>query len=132
MAITYSWKVTGMNTKSEGDVQDAVIQVYWTKSGVNEDGVEGFCPGESKFIVSDIAIEEFVPFDQLTEEIVLGWVQAHINPAYHEGIDEQIQKMIERKISPVINKGLPWDPSSVPPTIQFSPDPVMDEEEPQL
>lgn len=108
MAITYSWKVDSMNARDEGDLENAVVQVYWTKTGVDEDGVEGSCPGESTFSTANIAAEEFIPFDELTEEIVIGWIQSTINPSYHEGIDEQIQTSIDRNRNPIKNLGLPW------------------------
>lgn len=111
MAITYSWKVTNLYTKNDGDLENAVIQVYWLKIGVNEDGVEGSCPGESKFNIAEIAPEQFVPFDELTEEIVIGWIETTINEAYHAGINEQIQKMIDDKVNPTSNPRLPWDPT---------------------
>ncbi len=114
MSITYSWQVTNMNTKNDGDLENAVIKVYWLKTGVDEDGVEGSCMGESTFNMAEISPEEFVPYEDLTEEIVLGWVQSTINEAYHEGIDEQIQNVINEKKNPVMSPGLPWVPAPTP------------------
>lgn len=120
MAITYSWKVVRMNTKNDGEIENAVIQVYWVKKGVDDNGIEGECAGESKFNINEIVPEQFVPFEELTEEIILGWILSTINPAYHEGIDAQIQKMIDSKADPIFDRGLPWEP---PPPIPAPPAP---------
>ena len=108
MSITYSWQVTNMNTKNAGDLENAVIQIYWLKTGVDKDGIEGYCQGETTFNTANISPEEFVPYEDLTEEIVLGWIQNTINEAYHAGIDEQIQSMIDDKKNPIMSPGLPW------------------------
>lgn len=113
MVTTYSWKINNMKTKNDGDLLNAVINVYWVKTGVNEDGIEGFCPGESNFNIADILPEKFIKFEDLTEEIVIDWIQSTIDPDYHKGINDRIQKMIDDKVSPTLNPSLPWDPTPI-------------------
>ena len=68
MAITYTWKVTSIKTKNEGENKDAVVQTYWTKTGKDENGNEGVFSGATPFKDGNPSDPNFVPFNQLTEE----------------------------------------------------------------
>lgn len=110
MAITYTWKVTSVKTKNEGDNQDAVVQTYWTKTGVDEDGHEGTFSGATPFTSVNVPNGDFIPFSELTEETVLGWIQAVVVGGYEEHVNAQIQKQIDEKHNPVVEAALPWAP----------------------
>lgn len=111
MAITYTWKITGVKTKTENDNQDAVVQTYWTKTGVDEDGHEGTFSGATPFTSLNMpAGSTFIPFAELTEAIVLGWIQAVVVGGYEEHVNAQIQKQIDEKHNPVTEAALPWAP----------------------
>ena len=106
MAIEYTWAVTSVKTKTEGENENAVVQTYWTKTGVDEDGNEGSFSGATPF--SSENTENFVAFAELTEEIVLGWIQAIVVEGYEDHVNGQIQKQINEKISPVTETAMPW------------------------
>ena len=38
MAITYTWEITSLKTKTEGSNTDAVVQTYWKKTGTDDAG----------------------------------------------------------------------------------------------
>jgi len=109
MAITYTWAVTGLKTKTEGDNVNAVVQTYWTKTGT--DGTNtGVFNGATPFTSVDVPAGEFVAFEDLTEETVLGWIQATVTGGYEEHVNGQIQKQIDDKVSPITEAHLPWAP----------------------
>ena len=111
MAITYTWKVTGVKTKTEDGNQDAVVQTYWTKTGRDEDGHEGTFSGATPFTSLNMpAGSTFVPFAELTEATVLGWIQAVVVDGYEEHVNAQIAKQIDEKHNPVTEAALPWAP----------------------
>jgi hypothetical protein len=113
MTITYTWKVTGVKVKDEGDRQNAVVQTYWTKTGTDEAGNTGTFSGATPFSTLNMPPgNEFIPFDQLTEAIVLGWIQAVVVSGYEEHVNEQIMKQISDKITPVTEPTLPWAPAA--------------------
>lgn len=118
MAITYTWKVTSVKTKTEGANQNAVVQTYWTKTGTDEDGHSGTFSGATPFTTVGMPEGyEFVPFDQLTEEMVLSWIQAVVVGGYEDHVNGQIQKQIDEKHNPVVEASLPWasaEPTSMP------------------
>jgi hypothetical protein len=104
--MTYTWKITGVKTIDTGDVTDAVVQTYWEKTGTDENGNQGTFSGATPFLQSSINPENFVPYTQLTEEIVLGWIQAVVVGSYQEHVNEQIQKQIDARN--VKQPNLPW------------------------
>lgn len=113
--MIYTWKVTGMKGVDLPNEPNTIIQTYWTKTGTDEDGNEGTFSGATPFNPADIDPANFVPYDQLTEEIVLGWIQSVVVGSYEEHVDAQIQKQIDSK--KIKDEALPW----APPT----PDPVV-------
>lgn len=112
MAITYTWKITGLKTKDVSeDKPAAVVQTYWQKIGTDEDGNEGTFSGATPFTV-DPTDESgpFIPFEELTEEDVLDWIKTVVVGGYADHVNGQIAKQIEEKISPVVDNRLPWAP----------------------
>jgi hypothetical protein len=112
MAITYTWKITGLKTKDVSDDKPAaVVQTYWQKIGTDEDGNEGTFSGATPFTV-DPTDESgpFIPFEELTEEDVLDWIKTVVVGGYADHVNGQIAKQIEEKISPVVDNRLPWAP----------------------
>jgi len=109
MAITYTWAITSLKTKTEGDNADAVVQTYWTKTGTDSvSGETGAFSGATPFTSANA--DPFTAFADLTEAVVLGWVQAIAVDGYAEHIDGQIQKQIDEKITPVSESAMPWAP----------------------
>ena len=120
MAITYTWKVTSLKTKTEGANQDAVVQTYWEKIGTDNAGNTGTFSGATPFTSTTMTNDNtFVPFSELTEAIVLTWIKAVVVGGYEEHVNAQIQKQIDTKISPVAEASMPWAP--VTPVAPMSP-----------
>lgn len=117
MAITYTWKITGLKTKNiTEDKQNAVVQTYWQKIGIDENGNEGTFSGATPFTVDPTDDSgPFIPFEQLTEEDVIAWIQTVVVGQYEEHVNGQIQKQIDEKINPVIEADLPWAPANTVP-----------------
>ena len=113
MAITYTWEITSLKTKNEtlGDVvvlPNAVCQTYWKKIGTDDNGNEGTFSGATPFSAANLTEENFKQFDTLTEEIVLGWIQAIVVGGYEEHVNGQIQKQIDEKVTPIVESAMPW------------------------
>lgn len=108
MAFTYEFKIKQMNTMDQGPNKDAVVRVSWEATGTNESGETGTFVGTTPFSAEDVAPAEFIPFDQLTQDIVVGWIKQAINkmPNYQNHIDLIVQKQIDdRKVK---DPPLPW------------------------
>lgn len=109
MAITYTWKITGLKVKDVTNKPSAVVQTYWTKTGTDENGNEGTFVGATPFTV-DPTDESgpFIPFDQLTEDDIIAWIQTIVVDGYEEHVNSKIKEQIDLKINPVVEADLPW------------------------
>lgn len=114
MSMTYTWKVTGIKVRDEVNANGetlpkAVCQTYWNKVGVDSNGNEGTFSGATPFTAANIPADQFVPFDQLTEEVVLGWIKAIVVGGYEEHVNSMIAKQIADKA--VTEQSMPWAPA---------------------
>lgn len=121
MPLTYTWKVTGLKTKDEGPNARAVVQTYWEKTGTDSNGSVGKFSGATPFTSANVPSELFVPFNELTEEIVLGWIQSVVVGSYEQHVNEQIQKQIDAAANPVVEATLPWALEPVSNTVAPAP-----------
>lgn len=109
MAITYTWEITSLKTKTEGSNADAVVQTYWKKIGTDSVSSEiGEFSGATPLSSADV--ESFTAFADLTEANVLAWVQAVVIGTYEDHVNSQILKQINEKITPVSESAMPWAP----------------------
>ena len=105
MATTFSWKIDSLPNypQAEGQ-QDVVFQVNWTYIGV--DGQ--YTASEKGAIgVTYVAGQPYTPYNELTEEQVIGWITSSIPEnilnIYKDSINRNIQNQKEIQILP-----LPW------------------------
>lgn len=118
MSMTYSWKVNGIKVRDEVNANGetlpkAVCQTYWSKTGVDESGNKGEFMGATPFTAANVPADQFVPFDQLTEEIVLGWIKSIVVGGYEEHVNGMIAKQISDKS--VTEQSMPWAPAPAAP-----------------
>mgnify|MGYP003659644144 FL=1 len=106
MAITYTWEVTSLKTKTEGSNADAVVQTYWKKTGTDDAGNVGSFTGATPFSSADT--EGFIAFADLTEAKVLEWIKAVVVDGYEEHVNEKIQDQIDEQVTPVVEQDMPW------------------------
>ena len=109
MAITYTWDVDTLETKTEGSRSDVVVQTRWTKTGTDSsDSTTGTFKGATPFSAADVADGDFVAYNSLTKAKVLEWIQAQVVGSYEEHVNAQITKEIENKQNPQAEKDMPW------------------------
>jgi hypothetical protein len=122
MALTYTWAVTSLKKTTDValDIDNVVVQTTWTCTGTDEDGDSGTFNGATPFPLSSVDPATFIPYEDLTEADVLGWIQAVVVGSYQEHVDEQINKQIALQKDPVVDVpegDFPWDPPApTPPT----------------
>lgn len=82
---------------------DGVVIAHWRVTAEDGEytassyGTVGFTP--------DPDAEGFVPFDQLTEAMVIGWVQAELD---QDAIEAGLAAQIEEAKAPAVVAGTPW------------------------
>lgn len=105
MSINYTWKITSMKVKNVDDLDNVVVQTYWQKKGIDDEGNEGFFNGATPIKVSSNT-SNFIEYSDLTQDIVLSWIIPIVD---NKHVDEQIKKQIENKRNPIIEMNIPWN-----------------------
>lgn len=117
MTITYTWAVRSLKTRTEGVNENAVVQTYWEKTGTDEAGNTGTFSGATPFTTTTMPEgSTFVPLAELTEAMVLGWIQDVVIGSYEEHVNAQIAKQIAEKATPITETPMPWAPVVETPT----------------
>lgn len=103
----YAWTINAMYTVQQPD-PDYVVNVLWTLTG-DQNGTVASIDGNTQFDSQQAS--PFIPYDQLTQDIVIGWVQASLGPQgianYEANVQGQIDSILNPPVSPQ-NTPLPW------------------------
>jgi hypothetical protein len=98
MATTYNWNVVQMDRLTSDGF---VVTVHYTVNAVDGDytastyGTVGYTQGEGSY----------VPYADLTEAEVVGWVQESLGK---DTVEESLAAQIEAQKNPVQEAGVPW------------------------
>lgn len=95
------WYINQMESlPSDGDLKDFVINVHWSrfaKETINEKEYQASVYGTQSFSKDDIT--NFIPYEELTYEIVCSWLDGSMNvEALNLNLDGQIENIINPKI----------------------------------
>lgn len=108
MSTNFTWTVDAMYTVQQPD-PNYVVNVLWTLTGV--DGENTASIGGNTVFSSAEQPESFTPYDQLTQAIVIGWVQDALGADgianYEANVNGQIESQKNPPVSPE-NTPLPW------------------------
>ena len=107
MATNFTWTVDAMYTLQTPD-PNYVVNVIWTLTGVDGE----FTASIGGNTVFDSQQEStFIPYNELTQDIVIGWVQANLGEQgianYEANVNGQIASKQNPPVSPE-NTPLPW------------------------
>lgn len=118
MALTYTWKLKSLKKTDTADFQDIIVQTYWECTGTDDDGDSGTFHGATPFKAQDVDGDGFITYADLTEEIILGWVQSIVTGSYKDHVDQQIMKQISETKNPVVEvtDNFPWSTTESAPT----------------
>jgi len=108
MSATITWIIEYMQCKpTEGSYTDVVITAGWRCNGTQTENSVDYVAsvyGSASFPAPE---GTFTPYDQLTQEQVLGWCWA-------DGVDKAateagVQSLIDNQINPpIVTPPLPW------------------------
>jgi len=94
------------NLQREQDT-GGVISVVWCAT--KHDGEYSAEVTGTRFFTPDPDSSNFVPFEKLSEDDVIGWL--NIDDVWTAFIEEKLNDQIEEQKNPPIQEGLPWDQS---------------------
>jgi len=100
---TFTTTITAMYTMQQPD-PDYVVNVLWEVTGV--DGQYTAQIGGNTTFNSNQS-PSFIPYDELTEATVIGWIPENAMASAQACVQGQINSMINPPVSPE-NTPLPW------------------------
>lgn len=100
---TFTTTITAMYTLQQPD-PDYVVNAIWQVTGVDGE-YTATIQGNTQF--SSQQATPFIPYDQLTEAIVIGWIPASDIESSQQCVQGQINSLITPPVSPE-NTPLPW------------------------
>ena len=103
---TFTTTITSMYTLDTPD-PGYVVNALWQVTGV--DGTYTASIGGNTQFNSADQVGAFIPYDQLTEATVIGWIPESAITSAQQCVQGQIDSMITPPVSPE-NTPLPWTP----------------------
>jgi hypothetical protein len=104
----YIWNVTQLYTETiEGNTDYVVIANYIT-TGIDGEYTASLS-GTAQFSTADVTT--FIPYEDLTEDIVIGWIKESLGENGIISVEACIQGQIDSQINPPqvpVNTPLPW------------------------
>lgn len=108
MTITNTWGVVQMDTyPTFENFTDIVFTVHWNLTATDGEGHTGYTYGSVGLVVDPE--NGYTPYDQLTEQQVVGWVKDALGEEAVTGYEENVAQQIANQINPpVVTPPLPW------------------------
>ena len=98
--VTYSWDCKTVDVyPTHESLSDVVYNVHWRLTGTKDDK-SATNIGTQMVTADDIDPDTFVPFDELTNEIVTGWVESAMGPERVQEIKDSIDAQLQELITP--------------------------------
>lgn len=90
MANTYKWVLSSLNAKiQDGELSNVIETVHWRLQAT--DANENIADVYGSLGLDAPEVGSFIPSDQLTEEIVISWLEANLDAdALKAGLDSQL------------------------------------------
>lgn len=104
--VTLTWAVNNMTRV----VDDGFVVVVDWSCTASATGVNGAFYGGQTTYENNPSEPGFIPYDQLTQEIVLGWVYAALGDQKAE-IEATLTAKVEKQLNPTTANGVPWNPT---------------------
>jgi hypothetical protein len=113
MTTTYQWTIQAMDCVPQEDGHtDVVVVAHWNVSAT--DGTYNASVYGTQSFTYDSG-KAFIPYSSLTQDEVVGWVQAGMGidavTALQENLDNQIANQIN---PPIVTPALPWTTLETP------------------
>jgi len=112
--ITYNWNFNPLtcHAQLEGHT-DVVMTIHWQLSAteVVDDKTYSAQSIGTTSLEFDASAESFIPFAELTKEVVQQWVETQLGEERVEQMKASLTTQIEEQITPkIVNHPAPWEP----------------------
>ena len=100
---TFTTAINAMYTLQQPD-PDYVVNALWTVTGVDGDNTASI---DGNTLFSSNQSSTFIPYDQLTEATVIGWIPTEQIASAQACVQGQLDSLANPPVSPQ-NTPLPW------------------------
>ena len=100
---TYTWGIANLERESSDGY---VFTAHWTLSAT--DG-EHTASSYGSIGFERPAEDELIPFEDLTKELVISWIQEKLGEESITSMESALQSQIEKQKSPTKESGVPWN-----------------------
>jgi len=106
MADTYTWGIANL----ERHISDGVVYTaHWTLGAERVSGGEIFTTGSYGSVsFPEPDPDDFTPYDELTEEQVIGWVQDALGEENVAEMEASLSSQLDSQVTPTDASGIPW------------------------
>ena len=119
MNITYYWEIEGLERQDTEDLVGQITKVFWKRIGEDINGNTGY---HSDYVVLGPPSSSPIPFSDLTEELIIGWIDKYYqNSSTLEHVENIVKAQIEylNKNGQVLYKeNFPWKVNDSTPTTE--------------
>lgn len=107
---TITWSITQMQAKpTEGQYTDVVVTASWQCTASEVSGGIVYTDSNTGSVNFQMPSGSFTPYDQLTQEQVLGWVFSELGQEFKDNVEADVSAKVAAKINhPVVTPPLPW------------------------
>ena len=108
MSITIAWKIEALDCVPNVDgMADYVVCAHWRCNGT--DGTFNGSVYNTQSFEVKASDPNFVPYPELTEELVISWVKQAMGTETVEATEENVTNQIQDQINPkIVTPALPW------------------------
>ena len=99
-----NWTISSLDRSLPDGV---VLTAHWRVSDT-QDGFTGSVYGTISFPAKDPADPDFIPYDDLTEAQVVGWVKDEMGADTVAAHEANVQAQIDKQKHPTNAVGVPW------------------------
>lgn len=90
--------------------ENVVAKIYWEKTGTDENGNSASYRNTTTFNLDSVDFNDLIDYQNLTEEIVIGWIQSSLNSTQIDRINKKIEQKLElHSYNAVSSKEFPWE-----------------------
>ena len=129
METQFNWKINALELYPTYEIyENVVFNIHWSCYGskdvtvinTDEQGLETSSSIQytaNSIGVTGVTLQSgsiFIPYDELTEETVIGWLHYQMGDEQKQNVEQNVSTAIDNKINPpVVKKPLPWTVNQV-------------------
>ncbi len=110
--MNYQWKIKKLVKKDFDSFSDVVVKIYWEKIGTDENNNSASYRNTTTFDLSLVDFDKLINYQDLKEDIVVGWIQDSLTKVQHDRINKRIEERLKKlsgSYSTVSSKEFPWE-----------------------